>query len=25
VLNPPGSGAKFRFWVPLIEKEPSRQ
>jgi two-component system, OmpR family, sensor histidine kinase KdpD len=24
VLNPPGSGAKFRFWVPLIEKEPSR-
>ena len=20
----PGSGAKFRFWVPLIEKEPSR-
>jgi two-component system, OmpR family, sensor histidine kinase KdpD len=21
----PGSGAKFRFWVPLIEKEPSRQ
>jgi two-component system sensor histidine kinase KdpD len=25
VSNPPGSGAKFRFWVPLIEKEPSRQ
>jgi two-component system, OmpR family, sensor histidine kinase KdpD len=21
----PGNGAKFRFWVPLIEKEPSRQ
>jgi two-component system, OmpR family, sensor histidine kinase KdpD len=21
----PGSGAKFRFWVPLIEREPSRQ
>ena len=21
----PGSGARFRFWVPLIEKEPSRQ
>jgi signal transduction histidine kinase len=21
----PGSGAKFLFWVPLIEKEPSRQ
>jgi two-component system sensor histidine kinase KdpD len=21
----PGSGAKFHFWVPLIEKEPSRQ
>ena len=20
----PGSGARFRFWVPLIEKEPSR-
>ena len=24
-LSVPGSGAKFRFWVPLIEKEPSRQ
>jgi two-component system, OmpR family, sensor histidine kinase KdpD len=23
--NPPGGGARFRFWVPLIEKEPSRQ
>jgi two-component system sensor histidine kinase KdpD len=23
--SPPGSGARFRFWVPLIEKEPSRQ
>ena len=23
--NAPGSGARFRFWVPLIEKEPSRQ
>jgi signal transduction histidine kinase len=23
--NVPGSGARFRFWVPLIEKEPSRQ
>jgi two-component system, OmpR family, sensor histidine kinase KdpD len=22
--SPPGSGAKFRFWVPLIEREPSR-
>ncbi|MGA9062539.1 MAG: ATP-binding protein [Terracidiphilus sp.] len=21
--SPPGSGARFRFWVPLIEKEPS--
>jgi two-component system, OmpR family, sensor histidine kinase KdpD len=21
----PGSGARFRFWVPLIEKEPSRE
>ncbi len=21
----PGGGARFRFWVPLIEKEPSRQ
>ncbi len=21
----PGSGARFRFWVPLIEKEPSRR
>jgi two-component system sensor histidine kinase KdpD len=21
----PGNGAKFRFWVPLIEKEPSRR
>ncbi len=20
----PGSGARFRFWVPLVEKEPSR-
>ncbi len=25
VSNVPGSGAKFRFWVPRIEKEPSRQ
>jgi two-component system sensor histidine kinase KdpD len=23
--NIPGSGARFRFWVPLIEKEPSRR
>ena len=23
--NIPGGGARFRFWVPLIEKEPSRQ
>lgn len=23
VANVPGSGAQFRFWVPLIEKEPS--
>jgi signal transduction histidine kinase len=23
--NVTGSGARFRFWVPLIEKEPSRQ
>ena len=23
--NVPGVGARFRFWVPLIEKEPSRQ
>jgi two-component system, OmpR family, sensor histidine kinase KdpD len=23
--NVPGGGARFRFWVPLIEKEPSRQ
>ena len=23
--NAPGSGARFRFWVPLVEKEPSRQ
>jgi signal transduction histidine kinase len=23
--NAPGGGARFRFWVPLIEKEPSRQ
>jgi two-component system sensor histidine kinase KdpD len=23
--NVPGSGARFRFWVPLIEKEPSRR
>jgi two-component system, OmpR family, sensor histidine kinase KdpD len=22
--NTPGSGARFRFWVPLIQKEPSR-
>jgi two-component system sensor histidine kinase KdpD len=22
--NVPGGGARFRFWVPLIEKEPSR-
>jgi len=21
----PGGGARFRFWVPLIEREPSRQ
>ena len=25
VSSTPGSGARFRFWVPLIEKEPSRQ
>lgn len=25
VSNIPGGGARFRFWVPLIEKEPSRQ
>jgi two-component system sensor histidine kinase KdpD len=25
VSNVLGGGAKFRFWVPLIEKEPSRQ
>jgi two-component system sensor histidine kinase KdpD len=24
VSSPPGSGARFHFWVPLIEKEPSR-
>jgi two-component system sensor histidine kinase KdpD len=23
--SPPGRGARIRFWVPLIEKEPSRQ
>jgi signal transduction histidine kinase len=23
--NAPGGGARFRFWVPLIEREPSRQ
>jgi two-component system, OmpR family, sensor histidine kinase KdpD len=23
VSNVPGSGARFRFWVPLVEKEPS--
>ncbi len=23
VSSPPGSGARFHFWVPLIEKEPS--
>ncbi len=23
--NAPGGGARFHFWVPLIEKEPSRQ
>ncbi len=23
--NAPGSGARFRFWVPLVEKEPSRK
>jgi two-component system sensor histidine kinase KdpD len=23
--NIPGGGARFRFWVPLIEREPSRQ
>ncbi len=22
--NPPGSGARFRLWVPLVEKEPGR-
>ncbi len=25
VSNTPGGGARFRFWVPLIEKEPSRR
>lgn len=25
VTSIPGSGARFHFWVPLIEKEPSRQ
>jgi two-component system sensor histidine kinase KdpD len=25
VSSPPGSGARFHFWVPLIEKEPSRK
>jgi two-component system, OmpR family, sensor histidine kinase KdpD len=24
VTNTPGSGACFRFWIPLVEKEPSR-
>jgi two-component system sensor histidine kinase KdpD len=24
VASTPGSGARFRFWVPLIEREPSR-
>lgn len=24
VSSPPGSGARFHFWVPLTEKEPSR-
>ena len=23
--NAPGGGARFRFWVPLVEREPSRQ
>jgi two-component system sensor histidine kinase KdpD len=23
--SPPGKGASFRFWVPLVEKEPARQ
>jgi len=23
--NVPGGGARFRFWVPLVEREPSRQ
>jgi two-component system sensor histidine kinase KdpD len=23
--NVPGGGARFRFWVPLIDREPSRQ
>ena len=23
--NIPGGGARFRFWVPLVEREPSRQ
>ena len=23
--NVPGGGARFHFWVPLIEKEPSRR
>ncbi len=25
VSSAPGSGARFRFWVPLVEKEPNRQ
>jgi two-component system sensor histidine kinase KdpD len=25
VANVPGGGARFRFWVPLIEKEPNRR
>jgi signal transduction histidine kinase len=23
MLNAPGRGASFRFWVPLVEKEPA--
>ncbi len=25
VSNVPGGGARFRFWVPLVDREPSRQ
>jgi two-component system sensor histidine kinase KdpD len=25
VASTPGSGARFRFWVPLVEKEPNRR